>query len=288
MQERILITGALGNVGAALVSELLTAGQTVRAADVDAGKLSARFGAQVEAVPFDFTNPANFPATLAGIKRMFLMRPPHISNIQRDMLPFLEAARQAGVQHVVFLSLIGIEQNRQVPHYQVEQYLRASGMQWTFLRASFFMQNLSGTHRAEIRERNELYLPVGKGKTSFIDVRDIAAVAALALTEPGHAGQAYDLTGPEALDYYQVAQVLSNILGRTITYRDPSIPSFLWRTVRNGTPLMFALVMTYLYTMTRRGMSDCVTDEVEHLLGRRPRSLAQFASDHRQVWQPNA
>ena len=286
MADTILVTGALGNVGSAVVQALSAAGYAPRAADLSVTQLRARYGETVEAVALDFGRPETFAAALAGVKRLFLMRPPQITDVKRYLLPFLDAAQTAGIGHVVFLSLIGIEQNRRVPHYQVEQYLRASALRWTFLRASFFMQNLSGTHRAEIRDRGELYVPVGRGKTSFIDVRDIGAVAAVALTQPGHENTAYDLTGPAALDYDAVAAILSEVLGRTIVYRNPSVPAFLWRTLRSGAPLPFALVMAFLYTQTRRGMSAFVTDEVARLLGRPPITLRQFAADYRAVWQP--
>lgn len=126
-----------------------------------------------------------------------------------------------------FLSLLGAEHNRVVPHYKIEQYLIHAGLADTFLRARFFMKNLNTTHRAEIQQRNEIVVPAGKGKTSFIDVRNIAAVAALALTETGHANQAYDLTGSEALDDDEVAAILSQALGRPITYREPSLFQFI-------------------------------------------------------------
>jgi len=237
MFDPVLVVGALGNVGAEVVKSLLDQGQPVRAADLSEAAIRERFGGAVEAIPFDFTRPELYPPALVGARRMFLMRPPQISDVKRVMFPFLEAARAAGVERVAFLSLIGIEQNRRVPHYALEEWLRGSGLSWTFLRASFFMQNLSGTHRADIRDRSELYVPVGRGKTSFVDVRDLGAVAALTLAEARHEQKAYDLTGPEALDYYQVAEILTGVLGRRITYRDPLLPAFVLRTVRGGTPL---------------------------------------------------
>jgi uncharacterized protein YbjT (DUF2867 family) len=115
--------------------------------------------------------------------------PPQISNIQRDMLPAMEAAKGAGVRQVVFLSLTGIEKAKFVPHYKVEQYLLSSGQDYTFLRCSFFMQNLNTAHLDEIRQDSEIWIPVADARTSFIDVRDIAAVAALALTEGEHENQ---------------------------------------------------------------------------------------------------
>ncbi len=148
------------------------------------------------------------------------------ANIQRDMNPSMDAAKQAGVTEVVFLSLIGIEKAKYVPHYKVETYLQQIGLQTTFLRCSFFMQNLNTTHRKEIKERSEIFVPVGKARTSFIDARDIGQVAAVALTESGHAGKNYDLTGNERLDYWQAAAILSEVVRRKITYRKPKPAAF--------------------------------------------------------------
>lgn len=280
----ILVTGALGNVGGEIVKESLAQGIPVRAADVDLTALNSLFGERVEAIEFDFTRPETHKPAFDSVKKMFLMRPPHISNVKKHMFPAINVALAAGIEHVVFLSLIGIEQNERVPHYKVERYIKASGMAYTFLRASFFMQNLSGTHKSEIRENDEIFVPVGKGNTSFIDVRDIAAVALKAMTEPGHENLAHELTGPEALDYYQVADILSEVLGRKITYRNPSIPAFVWKTLQRGKPLGLTLIMSYLYTQTKYGMSAKVTEDVEKILGRIPISLKQFAIDYRHVW----
>lgn len=284
MYSPILVIGALGNVGAEVVKELQARGQAVRAADVNGQKLKERFGASIEIVRFDFTDPTTYEATFRGIKKMFYTRPPHLTNIQRDMAPSMDAAKAAGVTHAVFLSIIGIENAKYVPHYKVEQYLQKIGLQTTFLRCSFFMQNLNTTHRREIKERSEIFVPVGKAKTSFIDVRDIGAVAAVTLTEEGHTGRSYDLTGSEGLDYWEAARVMSEVLGRRITYRNPNPLHFLVETVRRGTPFRFAVVMTGLYLSTRFGMAEPVTNEVERLTGRKPITFRQYVQDYRDAW----
>jgi len=284
MKTEILVIGASGNVGSEVVKCLLAQGVSVRAAGHFAEKVTQRFGAGVEAVPFDFTNPATFAEAFKGITQLFILRPPQISDIQKYMVPALEAAKAAGVKHMVFLSIIGIEQNKIVPHYKVEQWLLASGLDYTFLRCSFFMQNLNTTQQAEIHDRDEIYVPVGKAKTSFLDVRDIGAVATLALTHPGHEKKAYDLTGCEALDYYQVADLFSQVLGRKITYKNPPAVRFFIRQVQNKTGLVYALVTTWLYSNTRSGMADVVTGEVERLVGRKPILMRQYIEDYKESW----
>lgn len=285
MSSPILVIGALGNVGTEVVRQILARGGKVRAADMDVNKLRERLGDSVEAVRFDFTDPTTYEATFKGVQKMFYMRPPHITNIQRDMVPSMDAAKRAGVTHAVFLSLIGIENTKYVPHYKVETYLKAINMQTTFLRCSFFMQNLNTTHRREIKERNEIFVPVGKAKTAFVDARDIGAVAAVALLEDGHAGRNYDLTGSERLDYWEAARIMSEVLGRRITYRNPNPLYFLIETIRRGTPFMFALVMTGLYTSTRFGMAEPITDEVERLTGISPITFRQYVTDYEDAWK---
>ncbi len=285
MSPVIFVSGATGNVGGALVHELAAQGRAVRAGSPDPERIEPIFGRAVEAVGFDFTDPATYAAAFEGVERMFLVRPPQIGNVERDMFPAIDAAAAAGVKHFVFLSLIGVEQVKRVPHYRIEQRLTEMGVQTTFLRCSFFMQNLATALRAEIRDRSEIYVPVGRGKTSFIDVRDIAAVAALALTKDGHAGQAYHLTGAEALDYYEVADLLTEVLGRRVVYRNPSALGYVLRRLRAGDPPAFALVTAWLYHNTREGMADIITNDVQRLLGREPVSMRQFIEDYAALWK---
>ena len=260
-------------------------GCQVRAGDLDPQTLRNRFGAALEAVPFDFRKPETFAPAFYGVRRMFLMRPPAIADVRRYIFPAIDAARAAGVEQIVFLSIIGVEKNRLVPHFKIEKYLAASGLSYTFLRASFFMQNLSTTHRAEIKERDEIFVPVGKGKTSFIDVRDIAAVAVKTLSETGHENQAYELTGGEALDYFEVARQFSRVLGRGIKYRNPTLFRFIRKARGQGFPLPFVLVMAGLYTSTRFGMAERVTHETQQILGRPPIELTQYIEDYRSCWE---
>jgi uncharacterized protein YbjT (DUF2867 family) len=283
-RSKILVTGATGNVGAEVVKLLIQAGQPTVAAVRNIEKARQLLGNEIEYTLFDFKQPQTYQSAFKGIKKLFLVRPPDISNVKKYVTPAIQAAKQAGVEHIVFLSLLGAEKNTIVPHYKIEQALMEVGIDWTFLRASFFMENLSTTHLEEIKERNEIFIPAGKGKTSFIDVGDIATVAVKALTEEGHRRQAYPLTGSEALDYFEVARQFSEVLGRPIHYANPSAISFGWRMFRNKMPLPLIVVMIAIYTTARLDRAGTVTPDIERLLGRPPTTLRQYIQAHKEVW----
>ena len=279
----ILVTAATGTVGSEVIKQLQRAGHQAVAAVRDVEEARQRLGPDVRLVRFDFTAPETY-AAFEGVKKLFLVRPPAISDVRRRINPAIDAARAAGAEQVVFLSLLGAEENPLVPHRKIEKHLLASGMAWTFLRPSYFMQNLSTTHRRDVRERDEVFVPAGHGKTSLVDARDVAATAAKALTEEGHAGRAYALTGAEALGYDAVAGVLSDVLGRRIAYANPSPLRFAYRMVRCGYPLGFVLVMVGIYTVARFGLAATVTPDLARLLGRPPTGFRTFAEDYRACW----
>lgn len=285
MDPPILITGATGNAGRQVLTELYNAGHAVRAA-VSSAESAQRLSVPVEWCIFDFTNPATYAPTFDRVEKVFLMRPPQISNIERDMQPAMAYAAEHGVRQMVFLSLLGAEKNKVVPHAKVEKILLDGeiDVDYTLLRCGFFMQNLSTTHAADIRERDDIFVPAGKSKTAFIDAQDIGAVAARVLTEPGHENRAYPLTGNEALDYYAVADFMTDVLGRPIHYSCPSPVTFAWRKAREGLPLAFVAVMSGIYLTTRFGLVETITPDTEELLGRPPITMRQFVEANAAVW----
>jgi uncharacterized protein YbjT (DUF2867 family) len=285
MTSPVLVTGAPGNVGTPLVEELLSDGAPVRVAALEVDVARQAFGDRVDVVPFDFTRPDDFGPAFENVERMFLLRPPRIADVDGVIVPALTAAAAAGVRHVAFLSIQGAEKNRVVPHRKIEDRLRTSGMAWTFLRAAYFMQNLSTTHAPEIRELDEIWVPAGRrSRTAHVDARDVAAIAARALTEDGHEGKAYTPTGPEALTYDEIAAMLTAELGRPIRYADPG-PLAYWRRMRRrGMPRGMVGVTIGIYTAARLGLADGLTDDVERLVGRPPIPMARFIHDTRTAW----
>ena len=283
----ILVTGALGTIGRQVTHGLVATGRAVRAADLDPAAVRASLGDGIEAVGFDFTDPATWQEAFAGVELMFLMRPPQLSNIARDMVPALEAARAAGVRHTVLLSLQGAEHNRVVPHAKIEAWLRASDRDWTFVRPSFFMENLSGVHAADIRDRDEILVPAGRGATSFVAADDVATVAVAALLDPGaHRNVAWTPTGPEALTYARVAALLTSELGRPVRYQHPGVLRYARharRTLR--LPAAMVAVTTAIYTVARLGRAGGLTDDVQQVTGRPPLGFAEWAHQHRVAWE---
>ena len=268
---RILITGASGRVGGALATALK-------------GQVDMRLtGRGTGHVPLDFLDPQTFRAALDGCDSVFLMRPPQIAS-GRAFRPFLDAAYSAGVRRMIVLSVKGAESNPILPHHGVEREVMARGFDWTMLRPADFMQNLETVHRDDICLRDRIAVPAGCGASAFIDVADVAAVAAKVLQEPGHTRRGYTLTGPVALTFHEVAEILSEVLGRPIRYRPPGVLRFIRDRQAAGVPLGMALIMTTLYTVQRAGRAADVTDDLLRILGRTPTDFPSYAQRKKRVW----
>lgn len=281
--SRILVTGASGNVGSAVLPLLLDAGHDVLAAVREPA--IARLDPRATAVRFEFAAPQTFAGALAGVDRVFLMRPPHISD-PSAFEPFIAAMEVAGVTRVVFLSLMGVERNPVVPHHGIEKRLRAARLRSVFLRPGFYMQNLSTTHLDDIRDRGEICVPAGNGATSFIDVRDIADAASVLLDDAEPPRDAYTITGCEALTYSQAAAEISRATNRRIVYTRPSGREFARRMREAGQPEEFVTVMRGIYLVAKLRMAGGVTREFQELVGRPPRTFREFADDHAEVFAP--
>ena len=281
---KILITGATGNVGGEIVKICARENVEAAAAVSDLAKSAGRFASGIKPREFDFTRPETFAGAMRDVSKVFLLRPPAISKARRDIFPFLEYCRRARVEQIVFLSLLGAEKLSFTPHRRIELEILRLDIPYTFLRPSFFMQNLATTHRDEIKNNGEIFVPAGKGETSFVDVRDIAEAAFTSLSGAQHLNKSYELTGGEALSYFEVAEILSDVLKKPIAYRNPSLLSFIWRNWRRHKNLSFVLVMAIIYTTARFGQAGSMTEELPKLLGRKPISFRQFAEDYKDCW----
>ena len=275
----IFITGATGRVGSAII-EALGSKVEVRGACREKVKLVG----PTHWTEFAFEKPEGFAAALDEINAVFLMRPPQITKAA-VFRPFLEALQARHIRRIVLLSVAGADRNRLLPHHGIEKLIQKPDFDWTILRPSDFMQNLETVHADAIRERHEIAVPAGNGRSAFVDVADLGVVGANVLTEPGHIGKAYRLTGPEALSFADVAAILTDVLGHKIIYRSPSLWRFIRDQCRAGTPLSLALIMSALYTVQRCGGAAEVTTDLERLLGREPTRFRANAARQRHIWR---
>lgn len=285
MTARILVTGATGTVGRHVVAALADRAAPLKIGVRDPASVPDEIVAAGDVVRFDFAKPETWGRALADVDGLFLVRPPTVDRSAIES--FVDAVARVGVARLAYLSTLGAEKNPLVPHHWIEHRITATDVEYTLLRASFFMQNLLEVHREDIVEHDEIFVPAGDGATSFVDARDIAEAAAVVLTESGHANTAYDLTGPDALDYHAVAAIFSDVLDREITYPRPSLFAFASRLHRRGTPLGFIVLMCGIYTTARLGFAARVTDDTRRVLGRPPRTLRTFVEDHENEFRPD-
>ena len=276
----VLVTGATGNVGRTLVAELLAAGEHVRAGVPDPA--AAELPTGVDVVRLDFGAAATAAPALAGVDRLFLMRPPAISDVQSALGPLIAAASAAGVRRVVVLSVMGV--NPALPHWRMERMVRQAALPSTALRPAYFAQNLLTAFGDDLRRRSELRLGAGNGKVSFVDARDVAAVAAAVLTQAAGPPAALTLTGPAALTFADAAALLTVELGRPIAYVRQSLLRHRRELLAAGAEAAYANVQLVIDLTTRLGLAQRVTSGVPDVLGRPATPLSQYIHDARDGW----
>lgn len=278
----ILIVGGNGTVGRHVVAELVGRRAPARALVRSRARATAVEGTGLPMVVGDLADPGSLDAALAGVERVFLASSPslRVAELHGNLV---DAARRAGVRHVVRVSALGASPGSPSEllrgHGEAEAHLEASGVGFTHLRPAWFMQNLLG-YAPWIAAHGELAVPSGSGTLAMIDARDIARVAALALTEPGHEGRTYRLTGPEALSFARVAEVLTEVLGRPIRHHDLPPDEARRQMLADGMPEWLAEGLLGLFRHAPVDPPAEVTGDVEAVTGAPPTPLAAFARDH--------
>src|SRR6266567_1585498 len=280
MAKTVLVTGATGTIGRDVAKILSENAVPIRAGVRDQAKARKQFGADIALATFDFEDAASFPGALKGIEKVFLL-PPLMPNQVEVANAFVDAAKRASVRHIVKLSAIGADTSPPYTfgkwHAANEQHIRESRLAFTFLRPNSFMQNFITYFQPR---DGTIYLPWGNGKASFVDARDIAAVAAEALTSDGHEGKTYTLTGPAALGIAEVASILSETAGREINYLDVPESAARDGMLQAGLPQWQVEPILELHATNKQNRWTAVTADVEKVTGKPPTDFAQFARDH--------
>ena len=282
----ILVTGGTGAIGSELLRLLSHAGVTARALTRNLRKAQTLPG--ITWVVGDLARPETLATAFEGVEKVFLL-----THYLEDMVELqhnaIETARAAGATHVVKVSAFAASDHSNAPigrwQYQVEKELQASGLDWTMLRPHHFMQNLLAQAEYVIKD-GAIYSPSGDGKIPYIDARDIAAVACVTLTQPGHVGKKYVLTGSEAISYRQAARIIGAVIGKNVRFVDESPEDARARRIREGVPpAVIESVLAIGAYQRAGGKTVTITTTVADLTGRPPRTVAEFVQEHAAVFR---
>ncbi|GAA1763117.1 NAD(P)H-binding protein [Luedemannella helvata] len=267
MSDEYLVVGASGMVGRRVVAELRRRDLPVRPA--------GRSGPTV----FDWERPETWAPALAGVERAYLLWPQGTTQPQHRVAEFVSAVAGTSLRRLVLLSAYGVEYADGSGPRKAEQAVQDSDLDWTILRPNFFLQNFSeGFYTHTIRTRRTVEVPAGDAAVSFVDTRDIAAVAAVALTTEGHAGRGYTITGPAAVTFAEVAAALT-AAGHPVTYRDVTPAQTREALVAAGIAPDYADLLLGIYARAAAGGNAAVTDAVQRVTGRPARDLATYLRD---------
>jgi uncharacterized protein YbjT (DUF2867 family) len=278
----ILVVGATGTNGREVLNRLVAAGRPARALVRDPEKAAGTLGPGVEVVRGDLDDPASLGPAFEGVERAFFLAAVDPRYV-RWFGHFLDAALKSKTPHVVKFSALGahpaspVEIFRQ--HGETDAALAASGLGYTILRPNAFYQNLLWSAQT-IKEQGTIYQPMGIAKQSLVDVRDIADVAVAALTQDGHAGKTYEVTGPESLSFAEIAATFSRVLAKPVKHVDVSPEAALAGMLASGMPEWNAKAVTDLVVSFANGSASRTSDTVEKVAGHPPITFEQFARDH--------
>jgi len=282
MKAKILVAGATGTNGQALLKELSARNVRCRALVRDIEKARPMASDTVELVPADFAEIETLDAAFAGIQKAFVAMPVH-QNSSQWFSNFFRAAKTADIEHLVKLSAYGADSKSGSEivnaHGQSDRALLETGIPYTILRPNSFYQNMLWQADA-IRTQGRFYLPVGDARISCVDVRDIADAAANILTSETHTNQTYKLTGPEALNYHEVADTLAELSGKSVSYVPITVEASRLAMLDMGLPQWDAHVLSEIQGLFTASQYEKVEDDLNGLLKRTPRTFRDFATDY--------
>lgn len=273
----VWVEGATGKAGRRVSAALASAGVSVRAASRHPGEPAEN----VTPTRFDWYDESTWAASVADSDALFV-KGLDSDDHAADMIARLVASAPRA-RHVVLMSALGVDKApATAPRRVLENAVRASGREWTILRPNWLAQNFDedeAVFARAIREDDELYAGTGDNRVGFVDARDVAAAAAVVLTQDGHHGRAYDLTGPETLTFEQVAEMLATTSGRPVRHIDANPDQHRAHFARSGRPDAWIDHLMHLFALIRTGVFDAVTNDVQRLTENTPRSLAAYADE---------
>jgi uncharacterized protein YbjT (DUF2867 family) len=276
---KILVVGASGTVGENLVQILRAKGEEVVAATSrkDEANKPGR-------VYLNVATGEGIHAAFSNVERAFLLSPPGFADQYAMLSPLVQAAKRAGLQKVVLMTAMGANAVETSPFRRAEIELEKSGLTYNIIRPNWFMQNFNTFWVHGLQQARAIELPAGAAPTSFIDARDISAVAAVLLTSDKYNNRDFDLTGSEALTHSQVAQAIGKELSEKVTYTNIEPKVLRDGLVAHGLPADYVDFLILIFGFLREGYSQRLTTAVQDITGKAPRKFAQYAQDNRAAW----
>lgn len=285
-KQKIVVTGATGNIGFPVVAGLVERGYQPRVIVRKKQAIAEWEKAGIEQIVADANDTDSLAQAFAGAEKLFSLTP-LVQNFLELTEKTVEAAKRAGVQAIVRSSAQGASVDAPIVmgrwHGEAEQMFETAGFECTFVQPASFFQNYLG-YADSIKNQNAFYLPMGEGKVSLVDVRDIAAVVVAALTESGHAGKRYAVTGGESLSGADIADIFSDVLGRRISYIDVPEETANQQMTDAGMPNWLVKMVAELSSIGKAGYLAEVKPTVEQVTGQRPRTFRAFAEENRNVF----
>jgi uncharacterized protein YbjT (DUF2867 family) len=278
----ILITGATGKSGSATARALSDLGQGYRALIRNPEKEEELKALGAEVVIGSIEDNQSLVKAMSDVEKVLILLPNSENQLALET-QIVDVALQSGTKHIVKVSSIEATPDATSPipklHLEVENYIKASGLEWTMVKPNFYMQNLLGS-ATTIKEQAKIFLPMGEGKTGMIDTRDVGKVIAKVLSEEGHSSMNYEITGPEILSFYDVAETFSNALNKTVNYIDLPMPAYKEILSNFLTNQWHLDAVIDLFEGIREGGIEEKTDTYEALMGEPPKSLEEFIIEH--------
>ena len=287
MNTSILVTGATGTIGSFILEQLQARGADFIALARTKEKANDLESRGIRSVVGDFANRSSMVSALKGIDRLFLLSvtSPEIPKLQGNVT---DAAREAGIGHIVKVSARGASLNSPVGirrfHAESEEYIRKSGIPFTFLQPEAFMQNLI-FDRETIRQQGAIYAQGGDGRVPMIDARDIASAAVASLLDPGHEGKTYVLTGPEAVSYHEIATTLTEKLGKPVKYIPVTSVQSRGSMLEAGMPGWLVEDLVAVSTEQAAGLASEVSPDLMKVTGKRGLTIRDFVQDYLHMFQ---
>lgn len=281
----ILLTDPTGTVSNAVINRLVSSGQNIIRGAVDTKVKVDKLNQVHEIANINYTRPETIADALNNVDRLFLRIPPSVEMVDNSS-NFVEGAKKNGVKFIVKLSAMGADLEPGYTsgrlHREVEKIIEESGIPFAFLRPNSFMQSFITRSNPTIKNQNVISLPAGNAKISLVDARDVAAVAAVVLTQNGshHLNKVYEVTGPEALSHDQLASILSKETGRRISYIGTSEEDLCNRLKNMGIADWFIDNALELYDIYKSDHRSRETGVIEQITGQKPTSFSQFVSNY--------